>query len=290
MKQTISIIIAAFNEERHIAHCLESLLNQSKPAHEIIVVDDGSTDNTWQILQVFKKKHQLVKIYRKKHVEQATARNFGFSKSIGNILVFPDADYYFDQRFIQKLVAPIIKQQAIATYTKEEYIANPDNVWSICWNISRLLPPGQRVLADTPNRANNFRAIRRKEFAKAGGFSETGYSNDITVLNKLGLPTAGMAAAGAICYHYNPDTLAKVFTASKRLGSKGGIPLKLTSFLIYSFPNSILKGLMQLRNNNFAYILFKIIFDFGVTLGLIERFFATVVRRDINAIRAGNDR
>lgn len=277
----ISIIIAAYNEERFIKHCLMSLLDQSRQADELIVVDDGSNDSTWNILKELKKKYLSIKIFRLSHREQAAARNFGFSKSKGDILVFPDADYYFDNKFIEVLTAPILKNKAVATFTKDEYIANPENIWSRCWNINRMIPEGERILRTTPNRTNNFRAIRRKEFTKAGGFSETGYNNDVSVLNKLGLLKAGMAVNGAICYHYNPDSLKRVFRGSRRLGSKDGIPLTFKNILIYSFPNSIRSGLIKLSSGHPKYIIFKIVFDFGVIVGFVEKTFTGFRLKDI---------
>jgi len=275
------MIIAAFNEEKYIEHCLTTLLTQSLRPIELIVVDDGSTDRTWEILQLFKKNYPHIQIFRKKHVEQATARNFGFTKSQGEILVFPDADYYFDRFFVEKLVKPIMSGKVIATYTNDEYVANPDNVWSQCWNINAYLPPGRRVPLDNPVRGNNFRAIARSTFKKAGGFSETGYSNDITVLNKLGVKNAGLAVPGAICYHYNPDTLIKVSGAAYRKGSKGGMPLTLVNFIIYSPLNSFRKALfVAIKENKPYYVIFKIVFDLSLLTGMIVRLFFILVKND----------
>lgn len=268
----VSVIIAAYNEENHIEHCLETLVSQSLRPYEIIVVDDGSVDSTWEKLSALSKRQTLVKIYHKKHFEQATARNYGFSKSSGEILVFPDADYYFDRDFIKKLIAPIAKEEAIATYPTDELVANPENIWSECWNINAYLSPGKRLSANHPIRANNFRAIRRREFESAGGFSETGYTNDITVLNKLRLKEAGLSVRGAICYHYNPDSLQKVFASAFRKGSKGGISPTLVNFFIFSPFNTLRRGVLEsIKHHKPQFILFKLAFDSGIILGLIFR-------------------
>lgn len=267
-----SVIIACYNEERHIKHCIDSILDQSLPPDEVIVVDDGSTDASWSILVSLKKIHPKIKIYRRKHFEQATARNFGAAKSTGDILVFPDADYYFDHRFLELLTEPIKHGKEIATYTNDEYIANSDNIWSMCWNFNAYLPKDKRVPENSPVRANNFRAILRNVFIKAGGFSETGYSNDVTVLNKFGKKNAGFAVKGAICYHYNPSTLNKVFRAAFRKGSKGGISLTFSNILRFLPINSLRQGtigVLKLRQT--LYLVFKLVFDTGVLVGLCQR-------------------
>lgn len=268
----VSAIVAAYNEERYITRCLDSLLKQTYKPIEIIVVDDGSIDNTWQVLKEFKQTNPRVRIYRKKHLEQATARNYGFKKSSGDILVFPDADYFFDKKFIEKLIQPIIQKLAIATFSRDEYIANTDNIWSQCWNINRYLPSDKRIPDDGLKRANNLRAIKRLEFQKVGGFSETGYTNDVTVLDKLKMPKGGLGVKGAICYHYNPYSLSKVFKSARRMASKGGISLNLKNLLIFSPVNSLRNGLIQsIAKRKPQYIIFKIIFDAGVIFGFFEK-------------------
>ncbi len=278
----ISIIIAAYNEEKFIANCLNSLLKQSYPIQEIIVVDDGSTDKTWEILNQLKRLDSKIKIYRKKHLEQATARNYGFKKSTGDILVFPDADYYFDLRFVEKLIAPIIQGKSVASFTSNEYVANIDNVWSKCWNINSFLPAGKRLSLRGLEKCNNLRAIKRWAFVKAGGFSETGYTNDVTVLDKLNMPEGSFRAKGAICYHYNPYSLVKVFKSARRMASKGGIIPNLKNILIFSPINSLRNGLVRsLTNKKPSFFLFKLVYDFGVLVGFGEYFFKKVTSEKI---------
>ena len=288
LNKSVSVIIAAYNEERFIMHWLSSIFDQTLRPQEIIVVDDGSSDRTWEILQNISKINTAIKIYHKSHLEQATARNFWFTKSNGAILVFPDADYYFDRKFIECLVKPIINGKAVATFTNEEYIANPDNVWSKCWNINAYLPIGCRLPVNSPKRANNFRAILRSEFERAGGFSETGYSNDITVLNKLCKKDAGLAVNGAVCFHYNPHTLAKVYSAAYRKGRKGGVPLSIRNFFIFLPFNSLRKGfLVALKEHMFQYLIFKLVFDFGIVTGISVRLILAKLTQDTNLIKLG---
>ncbi len=289
MGKTISVIIAAYNEEKHIRKCLATLVQQTVNLDELIVVDDGSTDKTWEKLTAFKKTHPQIHIYRIKHFEQATARNLGFTKSTGNILVFPDADYYFDRKFIERLVKPIMTGKVIATYTNDEYVANPENVWSQCWNINAYLPKNRRIPINDPIRGNNFRAIMRNAFIKAGGFSETGYSNDITVLNKLGVNNAGLVVPGAICYHYNPDTLVKVFDGAYRKGRKGGVPVTLKNYIIFSPFNSLRKGLIDaIRERKPWYLVFKLIFDFALFSGMTVRLWLTLFNANPNIKNLGS--
>lgn len=85
----ISIIIPTFNSKQYISQAIQSILNQSYKNYEIIVVDDGSTDGTYEELKKYKNN---IKYYYKKNGGVASARNFGMLKSQGDYICFLDAD------------------------------------------------------------------------------------------------------------------------------------------------------------------------------------------------------
>src|SRR3989344_8981820 len=114
----VSVIVPAYNEEKVILGCLESLVKQTYKDMEIIVVDDGSTDATLQMLRRASKAFD-VKIFSQEHKGPGAARNLGAKHASGDILVFVDADMIFDKNFIKKLIAPIVKGEAIGTFSKE---------------------------------------------------------------------------------------------------------------------------------------------------------------------------
>ncbi|MEM2567120.1 MAG: glycosyltransferase family A protein, partial [Candidatus Bathyarchaeia archaeon] len=86
----ISVIIPAYNARKFIAEAIESVLDQTFPAHEIIVVDDGSTDGTGE----FVRKHygSRVEVIQQENKGISAARNIGVVEATGNILQFLDAD------------------------------------------------------------------------------------------------------------------------------------------------------------------------------------------------------
>lgn len=86
----ISVIIPAYNAKRFIAEAIDSVLNQTFPAHEIIVVDDGSTDGTGEFVK--ERYGDKVKIIRQENKGVSAARNTGIREATGNILQFLDAD------------------------------------------------------------------------------------------------------------------------------------------------------------------------------------------------------
>ena len=87
----ISFIIPVYNDEIHIIRCIESILKYKQVEDEIIVVDDGSRDNTFDIL-VKKYSRQDIKILKKCNGGPNSARKYGLLKSIGNYICFVDSD------------------------------------------------------------------------------------------------------------------------------------------------------------------------------------------------------
>lgn len=99
----ISIVLCVYNEENNIKDCLESLKNQSYKDFELIIVNDGSTDNTMKIVRDYEKEFKM-KIIDTKHVGLRRARNLGISRAIGEIIVTIDADEILDSKCIKYLV------------------------------------------------------------------------------------------------------------------------------------------------------------------------------------------
>src|SRR3990167_5485544 len=202
----VSIIIPTFNEQQSITDCLDSLKTQSYKNVEIIIVDDGSTDNTIEIISNCKFQIANCKLLRQEHMGPGTARNLGASKASGDILVFVDADMTFDKGFISDLVKPIIAGKTIGTFSKNEMVKNKDNIWSICWNINRNVQLDRMLPLNYPDHAPVFRAILKSQFDKVSGFDAGGqYTDDWTLSRKL--KKESTVAKGAIYYHSNPATL-----------------------------------------------------------------------------------
>jgi len=92
MKPFLSIIVPAFNTQQYISECISSIESQSLDGVEIIIVDDGSTDNTLSIATKISKGKDNIKVFSKENEGVSLARNFGLSKSEGEYILFLDSD------------------------------------------------------------------------------------------------------------------------------------------------------------------------------------------------------
>ena len=99
----VSIIVPAFNAERYICRCVQSLLNQTLSDIEIIIVDDGSTDNTYHICERFKEIDERVILVHQENAGVAAARNRGLEYAKGEFIGFVDSDDFVESNMYEIL-------------------------------------------------------------------------------------------------------------------------------------------------------------------------------------------
>lgn len=123
----ISIIITAYNAEKTIEKCLNSILDTKYNDYEIILVNDGSIDNTEKVIELFAS--DKIKYYKKKNTGVADSRNFGIDKAKGDYITFVDSDdyvasNYFEgiDKYINEDIDIIKRKGIIVKENKEEKI------------------------------------------------------------------------------------------------------------------------------------------------------------------------
>ena len=99
----ISIIIPLYNVEKYLRKCLNSIINQTYKNIEIILVDDGSTDESPAICDEYAKKDNRIKVIHKANSGVSSARNLGMRESTGDYIVFVDSDDYVSNDFCEVL-------------------------------------------------------------------------------------------------------------------------------------------------------------------------------------------
>lgn len=262
-EKLVSVIVPIYNEEKYISECLRSLEIQSCKPIEIIVVNDGSTDNSRNIARKFD-----VKIIDLAHNGPGKAKNEAAKLAKGDILVFFDADMSAHVDYIEKLIKPIICKQSIGTYSSAEYISNLENIWSRCWNINNDLPLTKRQKASDPLKGRVFRAILRSEFIRFNGFNDLiGYEDDMSLsTGKI----KSFEVKDAICYHSNPESLYEVFISSRWIGRSPRLKLTFRNLIRYSFINSLRLSLNKILDNApLQFVAFKLVFDIGIFCGIL---------------------
>lgn len=132
MKQNndlISIVIPIYNVEKYLKRCVDSVINQTYKNLEIILVDDGSTDNCGKICDEYAKKDKRIKVIHKKNGGLSDARNAGIDVSKGRYLSFIDSDDFVDKRFIGTLYNNLINNDADLSLVKYYSFSKNEDVY-----------------------------------------------------------------------------------------------------------------------------------------------------------------
>lgn len=100
VNETYSIIVPVYNAERYIERCIESVLSQTRANWELLLIDDGSTDRSWEILDKYAKREEKIRIFRQENAGPGIARNRGIQEAKGDWLAFLDSDDYLSEDYL----------------------------------------------------------------------------------------------------------------------------------------------------------------------------------------------
>ena len=104
INKVISIIVPIYNTERYLERCLESIINQEYKNLEIILINDGSEDNSIDICEKYKKTDNRIIIINKEHTGVSDTRNVGLKNATGEYIGFVDSDDYINKEMFKQLI------------------------------------------------------------------------------------------------------------------------------------------------------------------------------------------
>lgn len=114
MNSLVSIVVPIYNAEKYLSRCIESILNQTYDNLQVILVNDGSTDNSLEICMFYKNKDKRITVVNKNNEGVAKARNLGIEMSEGNYIGFVDSDDYINYNMYERLLKKTITDRSQA--------------------------------------------------------------------------------------------------------------------------------------------------------------------------------
>lgn len=133
----ISVIVTFYNEQRQIRRCIDSVKNQTLKDWELILVDDGSTDESFSIVGTFLDDSRI-HYYHKKNGGVSSARNFGLGKASGEWVIFLDADDYFLSEALEVLYSTAIRS-GVKVSAGNFYVEKDNKRYGQCVGRSRIV-------------------------------------------------------------------------------------------------------------------------------------------------------
>lgn len=215
----VSVVVPVYNCRPYLASCLESALAQTYPALEVIVVDDGSTDGSAELLAAFAGR---IRVVAQRNAGAAAARNLGASHARGSFLAFLDSDDTWDPEKTAAQVALLQRHpRAVATYCDHRTIDAAGQLTGYSEALDAPRSSG-RIVEDLLHgvriKSPTLVMLRRQVFEDVGGFDPTlRYAEDHDLFIRLAL-------AGPVLYQV--DTLASYRVHDASLSFAAGADLK----------------------------------------------------------------
>ncbi len=112
MKDLITVVIPIYNVEKYLERCIKSIIKQTYKNIEILLVNDGSPDNSKKIMEEYKKKDKRIKCIYKENGGLSDTRNYSLNIANGKYICFIDGDDYIENTFVEKLYNKIIEDKS----------------------------------------------------------------------------------------------------------------------------------------------------------------------------------
>ncbi|WP_426476263.1 glycosyltransferase family 2 protein [Chryseobacterium sp. CBSDS_008] len=214
----VSIIVPVYNVENYLAKCLDSLVNQSLPNVEILVVNDGSKDNSEKIIEGYVQKYpDKIKAFTKENGGLSDARNFGIDRAAGDYIGFVDSDDYVTETMFEEMLLLAERHHAKMVICN---IQKVDENGKIIQKLTQLPNMSEKI-----NLENNFSVFSdisyfacnklfKKELFNQKRFKKGIHFEDIQLIPQLLLECETIAQTQNFHYQYleRTDSITKTHT------------------------------------------------------------------------------
>lgn len=156
----VSIIIPAYNVENTVIETLESVVAQTYDNIEVILIDDGSTDNTSEVIKGFISENVDIQLYSQKNMGLPATRNAGFVRSTGDFVVFLDGDDKIDSLYIEACYGEFLRDPTLdLVYTDTQFFEAKTGAFELPdYSYCQILK-GNCIPATAMIRSNSFRDV-----------------------------------------------------------------------------------------------------------------------------------
>jgi glycosyltransferase involved in cell wall biosynthesis len=207
----ISIIVPTYNRAKYLSNCIESVINQTFKDWELILIDDGSNDDTFDIINPFLQKHENIRYLKHKNRKMGFSRNAGIQASFGKYITFLDSDDQYKENHLE---------------SRLEYMkANPE----VDFISGGFETEGERLVADyyQPGKYINLEEcavggtffVKRHVLFELKGFQDMPYAEDTDLWERAEkkFKTAKIYEPRTYLYTKSEDSVSKSFIANLSL-------------------------------------------------------------------------
>ena len=143
----ISVVVPVYNTDKYLKEALDGIIKQSFTNIEIILINDGSTDNSGQICEEYQKLDSRIKVFHQKNLGASIARNRGLDMAQGKYIIFLDSDDIFSPDLLEKLYNRAISTDADVTICRENYFSQNEPPINGKWGFNDTLIPKETIFS-----------------------------------------------------------------------------------------------------------------------------------------------
>lgn len=203
----IAVVVPVYNVENYLERCINSILNQSFQDFKLILINDGSTDNSLKICELYQKSYNNIELIDQENMGLSVARNRGIERSSEKYIIFIDSDDYIHREMFKMLYENLIENQADISVGNHKKIYNDqklsyrkaDNIVRILSNIEAV----ERIV--NKNDANMIIAcgkLYKRSLFKDIRYPKDKYHEDEFVTYKLLYKSNKVVTSSAQLYYY----------------------------------------------------------------------------------------
>ncbi len=215
---SVTIVVPVWNEETTIGGTIKSLLALNYPQDKlkIVVVDDGSTDNTWNIMQTYKQEYAQIEMYHKENGGKHTAVNYAIERATTDLIGCLDADSFVEKDSLKKIACVFMDDPEAMAVTPAMKIHNPktliQSVQSVEYLFGILVKKVMAILGAIHVTPGPFTIFRRKLFDQIGMFRKAHNTEDMEIAFRMQAHHLKIENVhNAWVYTTGPNTIYKLY-------------------------------------------------------------------------------
>ena len=128
-RELISIIVPIYNTDCYLRQCLDSIINQSYKNFEVLLINDGSVDDSVMICKEFAEKDSRICYFEKENGGVSSARNLGLKNVKGNYITFVDSDDWVEENYLEVLYNALKENEVDISISAHNYFNMDDNLY-----------------------------------------------------------------------------------------------------------------------------------------------------------------
>lgn len=253
-KLLVSVIVPAYNVERYIKTCIDSILKQDYVNVEVIAVDDGATDKTPQILDKIALQKEQVKVIHKKNEGVSAARNTGLEAANGTYIIFIDGDDYIATDCVSYMVGLIESADAEFAFSRKCFTMKEELQTSKC-TVDIITPEEATAILISPDViVGCWNKIYRKSFLDENNIrfrTDLYYGEGLNFITTVAQRASTVAVGNKKVYFYrrnNEQSATSVFDIQKIYNGEKSINIIENNLIVHS---DRVNAMLMLHRSNF---------------------------------------